>query len=140
MQSSKASKKTKIAEEASTSVPEMSTMGESTATPRTSRSSKLKKETSEMGPAKHRKSGSAEAGIETSPARKKGSEASVIDSVGVMTTATASPNAGLRSSEISPSHEEIAKLAHSYWVSRGHTHGSQEEDWLRAEHELKSRR
>lgn len=36
--------------------------------------------------------------------------------------------------------EEIAALAHSYWVARGYQHGSHEEDWLRAEQELKSRR
>jgi hypothetical protein len=34
-------------------------------------------------------------------------------------------------------HEEIAKLAHSYWVARGHAHGSPHEDWVRAERELK---
>ncbi len=33
-------------------------------------------------------------------------------------------------------HEQIAELAHSYWVSRGHAHGSSEEDWFRAEQEL----
>ncbi|HZS53473.1 MAG TPA: DUF2934 domain-containing protein [Bryobacteraceae bacterium] len=36
-------------------------------------------------------------------------------------------------------HEDIAVLAHSYWVARGYAHGSCEEDWLRAERELKSR-
>jgi len=35
------------------------------------------------------------------------------------------------------SHEEIARLAHQYWVERGHKHGSHEEDWLRAEKELR---
>ena len=34
------------------------------------------------------------------------------------------------------SHEEIARLAYSYWVARGYQGGSQEEDWLRAEREL----
>jgi hypothetical protein len=34
-------------------------------------------------------------------------------------------------------HEDIAKLAHSYWVARGHAHGSPHEDWVRAERELK---
>jgi hypothetical protein len=34
-------------------------------------------------------------------------------------------------------HEDIAKLAHSYWVARGHAHGSPHEDWARAERELK---
>jgi hypothetical protein len=34
-------------------------------------------------------------------------------------------------------HEDIAKLAHSYWVARGYAHGSPHEDWARAERELK---
>jgi hypothetical protein len=35
--------------------------------------------------------------------------------------------------------EEIARLAYSYWESRGCTGGSAEEDWLRAEQELRVR-
>jgi hypothetical protein len=35
--------------------------------------------------------------------------------------------------------EQIAALAHSYWIARGHAHGSAEQDWLRAERELASR-
>ncbi len=132
MQSSKASKKTKIAEETVAPVPETSTSAESTANPRSSRSSKLKKETSDMGPAKHRKNSSPETIVDSSRAVKTTSagagsssvEAPIIDSVGVM----------------SPSNEEIAKLAHSYWIARGHAHGSAEEDWLRAEQELKAKR
>jgi len=38
-----------------------------------------------------------------------------------------------------PTHEEIAALAYSYWEARGCVGGSQEEDWLRAEQELRSR-
>ena len=38
-----------------------------------------------------------------------------------------------------PTHEEIAALAYSYWEARGCVDGSQEEDWLRAEQELRSR-
>jgi hypothetical protein len=34
-------------------------------------------------------------------------------------------------------HDQIAALAYSYWESRGYQGGSQEEDWLRAEHELR---
>src|SRR5690242_6610632 len=36
-----------------------------------------------------------------------------------------------------PSFEEIAKLAYSYWEARGYQGGSSEEDWLRAEQELR---
>ena len=39
-----------------------------------------------------------------------------------------------------PSHEEVAALAHSYWVARGGGGGSPEEDWLRAEAELRQGR
>ena len=40
----------------------------------------------------------------------------------------------------SPSHDEIAVLAYSYWEARGYQGGSPEEDWLRAERELRSQR
>jgi hypothetical protein len=34
--------------------------------------------------------------------------------------------------------QEIARLAYSYWEARGCQEGSAEEDWLRAEQELRS--
>jgi hypothetical protein len=34
-------------------------------------------------------------------------------------------------------HEEIARLAYSYWQARGCPIGSPEEDWYRAENELR---
>ena len=40
---------------------------------------------------------------------------------------------------VEPSPEEIAKLAYFYWEARGRQDGSAEEDWLRAELELRSR-
>jgi hypothetical protein len=36
--------------------------------------------------------------------------------------------------------EEIERLAYSYWQERGCPHGSQEEDWFRAEEEVRRRR
>jgi len=36
-----------------------------------------------------------------------------------------------------PAQEEIARLAYSYWEARGRQSGSPEEDWYRAERELK---
>jgi hypothetical protein len=36
-------------------------------------------------------------------------------------------------------HEEISKLAHRFWAERGHQHGSPEQDWLRAEQELRGK-
>lgn len=37
----------------------------------------------------------------------------------------------------SPTFDDIAQLAYSYWESRGYQGGSSEEDWLRAEQELR---
>jgi hypothetical protein len=34
-------------------------------------------------------------------------------------------------------HEKVASLAYSYWEARGFQGGSPEEDWLRAEEELR---
>jgi hypothetical protein len=36
-------------------------------------------------------------------------------------------------------HEAIAQLAYSYWEQRGRRHGSDEEDWFRAEAEIRAR-
>ncbi len=33
--------------------------------------------------------------------------------------------------------EAVARLAYSYWVARGYVGGSAEEDWLRAEREIR---
>jgi Protein of unknown function (DUF2934) len=41
--------------------------------------------------------------------------------------------------EIGVSHEEVAMLAHRFWAERGHQHGHHEEDWYRAEEELRGR-
>jgi len=37
-----------------------------------------------------------------------------------------------------PSFDEIAQLAYFYWEARGYQGGSSEEDWLRAEYELRT--
>jgi hypothetical protein len=38
-----------------------------------------------------------------------------------------------------PGHEEIARLAYSYWEARGRQGGDAWEDWLRAERALRER-
>jgi hypothetical protein len=43
-----------------------------------------------------------------------------------------------RDSQQPVSHQQIAELAHSFWSSRGHSHGSPEDDWFRAERQLTS--
>jgi len=37
------------------------------------------------------------------------------------------------------SHDAVALLAHRYWKERGHRHGQHEEDWFRAEQELRGK-
>jgi hypothetical protein len=54
-------------------------------------------------------------------------------------TAAMPVEAELVTPSMDPSYEEIAALAYSYWEARGYQGGSQEEDWLRAEQELRSR-
>jgi Protein of unknown function (DUF2934) len=41
--------------------------------------------------------------------------------------------------KVAATHEEISKLAHQYYLERGGQHGSDEDDWMRAEKELLSR-
>lgn len=36
-------------------------------------------------------------------------------------------------------HEQVAELAHQFWAERGHEHGYHEEDWYRAEQELRGK-
>ena len=42
--------------------------------------------------------------------------------------------------EDSPSHDEIAVLAYSYWDARGRQGGSAEDEWFQAERELRGQR
>ena len=48
---------------------------------------------------------------------------------------TSSENRGSVSRE--PSHNEISKLAHSYWLQRRAEDGTAEDDWFRAEKALR---
>jgi hypothetical protein len=41
--------------------------------------------------------------------------------------------------DVSVDRDAIARLAHSYWLARNGHGGSPEDDWLRAEQELKGR-
>ncbi len=53
------------------------------------------------------------------------------------TAATPSIEAPIAAYE--PTHDEIALQAYLYWEQRGFQGGSPEEDWLRAEQELRAR-
>jgi Protein of unknown function (DUF2934) len=48
------------------------------------------------------------------------------------------PAAKKQTPAAAPSREEIARLAEKFWAERGWPEGSPEQDWLRAEHELKT--
>ena len=41
---------------------------------------------------------------------------------------------------VNVSREEVAKLAHKYWIESGRPHGKHEEHWFRAEQELRHHR
>ena len=41
--------------------------------------------------------------------------------------------------QMKASHEQIAQLAHRFWMERGNQHGSDAEDWFRAEQELRGK-
>ncbi|MGA9462409.1 MAG: DUF2934 domain-containing protein [Terracidiphilus sp.] len=41
--------------------------------------------------------------------------------------------------QMKASHEQIAQLAHRFWMERGNKHGSDAEDWFRAEQELRGK-
>jgi Protein of unknown function (DUF2934) len=130
MQWNKTSKKTRnIADETIASAPEMSAAAETTPKPRTTRSSKTKKtETTEAAPVNHHHKTSSGAAEKPKSAPIT---SSIVDPVGVVTPAI----------EAEPvTHEKVAQLAYSYWIARGYTSGGAEEDWLRAERELKGQR
>jgi hypothetical protein len=60
------------------------------------------------------------------------------------TTAAAEPELAATPAVVAPpayepSHEKVAELAYLYWEARGYQGGCPEEDWLRAEQELRVR-
>lgn len=69
------------------------------------------------------------------PSTSKQGRPSISDSPASFASA---PEANFADSPLDP--EDIARLAHSYWEARGRDGGSPEEDWFRAEQELRERR
>lgn len=51
-------------------------------------------------------------------------------------TAAAGPTI-VETRQQSVSHDEIARLAHRLWTERGRQHGRHQEDWFRAEQQLR---
>jgi Protein of unknown function (DUF2934) len=48
-------------------------------------------------------------------------------------------NGNVATMERPVAHDEVARLAHTYWQQRGHRHGQHEDDWYRAEQELRGK-
>ena len=71
------------------------------------------------------------AAAETKAAPKAKAAAKSATAAGVPEVAAAIVKASAR-----PTHEQIAELAHSYYVERGWKHGFHEQDWFRAEQVL----
>ena len=70
-------------------------------------------------------------------ARRQDTTMATANTTGAAITATADPGAELGPAESITRHEEIAQLAYSYWQARGCPLGSSQEDWFRAESELR---
>jgi hypothetical protein len=49
------------------------------------------------------------------------------------------PVASANGTSNSISHDQVALLAHRFWIDRGRAHGRHEEDWFRAEQELRAK-
>jgi len=54
-------------------------------------------------------------------------------------TATKKTKAEMTPVATMPSREEIEKLARAYWAQRGYQDGYAEQDWIRAEKELRQK-
>jgi hypothetical protein len=79
----------------------------------------------------------AQPALETKTSRSKPAARSRKPSV--RSKAAAAETNGHELSSIHDMRDHIARLAYDFWVERGCTGGSPEEDWFRAESELKSR-
>ncbi|MEX2261386.1 MAG: DUF2934 domain-containing protein [Bryobacteraceae bacterium] len=66
-------------------------------------------------------------------------EADSMDAPMVEESPAASASNGRRPVPEEIDREAVANLAYSYWLKRGNQGGSPEEDWLRAEEELRER-
>lgn len=49
------------------------------------------------------------------------------------------PVQGIHLAPAQPSYDQVAELARKYWAERGYQDGHDEEDWFRAEQELRSK-
>jgi hypothetical protein len=72
--------------------------------------------------------------------RRKTARPGVTAAPAVETPATEAVAVPEAAAPVAPAHEQIARLAYSYWEARGYRDGSPEEDWVRAEQEILSLR
>jgi hypothetical protein len=79
--------------------------------------------------------------IATRPRAKRAAEplAPLVPAAAEQETVAPLVDAPVLSTVYVPTNEEIARLAYSYWEARGCQGGCPEEDWLRAEDELRNR-
>lgn len=136
MQSNKPSKKTrKPAASGAAEIQDSNIVGaqEVNVKPRSSKSSTSKQsETTETTAAKrHRK---AVTPVQETPAAPFVPRA-MAAAAGSAAVRVADPVTHVKARDVS--YGEVAQLAYYYWEARGRRHGSPEEDWLRAEQELK---
>ncbi len=74
----------------------------------------------------------------TEKAKKAKAPAKPRAAAGTAKKTTAKKTVAEKVTATTPTHEEIARLAQQYWAERGHQDGHAEQDWLRAERELKA--
>ncbi len=87
-------------------------------------------------PVRVRRTASRKTAVDSPPDTSISSEINA-QSAPAQTAETAFPVAVVENGR-APSDDAIASLAHSYWEERGCQGGSPEEDWLRAEQELRT--
>jgi Protein of unknown function (DUF2934) len=73
----------------------------------------------------------------TAPKTAKPSKPSAKKTVASAKANGTSMSSGTNGSSIS--HDQVARLAHRFFIERGHAHGHHEEDWFRAEQSLRSK-
>ena len=79
------------------------------------------------------------AGAAAAPARRKSARAArPASAVEVTNTPEVVSEPVVEINAVEITMEAVAQLAYSYWVARGYQGGSSEEDWLRAEQELRA--
>jgi DUF2934 family protein len=85
-----------------------------------------------------KKSGAAKkvAAKPVEPAERKPAQKKTVAKTSAAKKPAASANGTTNGKNGSITHDQVALLAHRFWIERGRTHGRHEEDWFRAEREL----